>query len=288
MSLLIGKKNSVAYHLATEEYLLKHYDLQEDILYLWYGSKAFVFGRNQNPFIEIAPKYLLNPDIPKYRRLSGGGTIYQDQGTLNFTYITKDYKHKINDYKYFLDPIIDYLKSLGLNAYFKPKSHLFVDEAKVSGNAQAFVNNRLMHHGTLLYQTDLNVINQALIHYHQVAKGHQVLSNKQKVLNLKSLIDKDPQSLLEDLIQYIAKKMNINHQPLEKIDEVKINQIIQEKYQSWSWNFGHTPKFSIDVVIKGRPVELTVDKGIITQTQPKDFDYLLGERYYSEQYLMKI
>ncbi|HKL47312.1 MAG TPA: lipoate--protein ligase family protein [Candidatus Izemoplasmatales bacterium] len=288
MGIIIGKNKSVAYHLATEEYLLRHYALTEDILYLWFGSKAFVFGRNQNPYIEIAPKYLLNPDIPKLRRVSGGGTIYQDEGTLNFSFITSDYKSKINDYQYFLSPIINYLKQKDLNVYFQPKSHLFVGNQKISGNAQAFINNRLMHHGTLLYDTDLSVINEALVDFDQQVDGHQVLSNKQAVRNLKEDITLIPDMFLKDLMNHIINKTEIGSRLISDLDDEKIKDIMKRKYHQWDWNFGHTPKFTIDVRIKGDDVQLTIEKGLITKTKPKKHEYLIGEKFYSEHYLMKI
>lgn len=287
MAVIIGKDQPIEYHLATEEYLLKHYPIEEDILYVWYGSKAFVFGRNQNPYIEINPKYLLNDHIKKLRRISGGGTIYQDQGTLNITYITQNYKHKINDYQYFLNPIIKYLKNHQLNAYFKPKSHIFVDDYKISGNAQAFMNHRLMHHGTLLFDTDLSIINKALIDYKKEAHGPQVLSNKQPVKNLIDMVYMDKYAFLNQLKDFILTETGIHPQEISDIDQEKVKSIVEKRYDQWAWNFGHTPDFKIDVSIRSENVTLSIEKGIIIKAEPEGYKHLLGLPYLSEEYLLK-
>ena len=282
MAVLIGDKNkSAMYHLATEEYLLRHYDLKEDILYIWFGTKAFIFGRNQNPFIEIHPKYLADPSIMKLRRLSGGGTIYEDQGTINFSIITNNYKDKINDYQYFLNPLIQYLNSLGIKADFHPKTHVYINHQKISGNAQAFINHRLMHHGTILYRTDLSIIEEALVDYSTQAKGHQVLSNKQKVTNLMKLTKIEPLAFIDQLISQYCQQLNIHEQPILNLDYKKIQQIVEEKYQSWDWNFGATPKFEIDVLFHQEPLTLVVEKGLIKDVSLKQYHSLIGQKFNS-------
>ncbi len=284
MAIIISDTLDIHYNLATEEYLLRHFNIEEDILFIWHGSNAFVYGRNQNPFIEINPKYLLDDSIPKIRRVSGGGTIYQDQETINFSYITKDYKGKVNHYLYFLEPIIDVLKSYGLNAHFKPKSHLFVDDNKISGNAQAFINNRLLHHGTLLFDTDLEIINKALIMFNQQAKGHQILSNKQPVINLKDILPVDKETFINSLIKKISKEKNINPGTLV-LDKNKIQQIKKDKYLSWDWNYGKTPKFTIDAFIHNRLVSLSIENGLIRDIDLDDKEKWIGVKYYSDEFM---
>lgn len=284
MSILFSQSSDVAYNLAVEEYLLRYYPLEEDILYLWQGSKAFVFGRNQNPFIEIHPTYLLDDSIPKIRRVSGGGTIYEDQGTINFSYITKNYKDKINDYEYFLNPIIRLMSDLGLNIHFKPKSHLFIDEFKISGNAQAFINNRLLHHGTILFNTDLRIIEESLINHSQSVTGHQVLSNKQSVINVGGLIQQNQIEFTKMLADYICfdKKMKIIL--LDDIDEWKVKEIVESKYKTWEWNFGQTPKFKTSEMIEGSLVEISVQKGLVTGVDKVHAEHLIGLKYFSKEY----
>ncbi|MCF7924181.1 MAG: lipoate--protein ligase family protein [Candidatus Izimaplasma sp.] len=284
MAVLFSESNDIHYNLAIEEYLLRNYELKEDILFIWYGAKAFVFGRNQNPFIEIHPKYLKDDSIPKIRRISGGGTIYQDQGTINFSYLTNNFKNKINNYQYFLSPIIDLLKSHGLNANFVPKSHLFIDNNKISGNAQAFINNRLLHHGTILYDTNLNIIEEALINHNQKADGHHILSNKTPVTNLKKLIKLDKKEFVRTLINKICDDKNINSILLTLEDNEKIKQLEEEKYLSWDWNFGKTPSFDFSMKFKEETIKFKIEKGTIKSVSNDKYNYLLGVKFFSKKY----
>lgn len=274
MAVLISKKNDIMYHLACEEYLMKQKTIEEDILYIWYGSQAFVFGRNQNPFIEIHPTYLFDDSIIKVRRNSGGGTIYQDQGTINIAYITKDYQDKINNYEFFLEPIIDLLNELGIHACFKPKSHIFIDNHKISGNAQALMNHKLLHHGTILFNTNLNYILDGLVDFHQNAKGHQVLSNKSLVTNIKTLTNVSSDHLIDLIVESYVKKRNISLTKVE-VNHDQILQLIKEKYNTWEWNYGKTPKFAIDYRINHEDVQLTIEKGYVQEvSHPKHQDLL--------------
>lgn len=280
MAVLIGRETQIVLeHLATEEYLLRDYPLKEDILYLWFGSKSFIFGRNQNPYIEINPKYLNDPSILKLRRISGGGTIYEDEGTLNFSIITSDYRKKINDYEYFLNPLIELFNQLGLNVTFKPKTHLYLNDFKISGNAQAFINHRLMHHGTLLFDTDLNVIEDALVNYLHMAKGNQVVSNKQAVTNLKRHIKIDKQTLLHLIVEAFHHNLGISTKPIIDIDVDKVQHLIKEKYQTWAWNYGSTPRFEIEVNYQKEELKLTVEKGIIVEVIPQSHIELINQKF---------
>ncbi|QLY40218.1 lipoate--protein ligase family protein [Hujiaoplasma nucleasis] len=287
MAFLISHSNDILRNLAIEEYLLRRKDIQEDILFLWYGSKAFVYGRNQNPFIEIHPDYILDDSIIKVRRISGGGTIYQDQGTLNFSIITNDFKNRINNYEYFLESIKNILKSQGLNVHFKPKSHLFVDDYKISGNAQAFINNKLLHHGTILYDTDLDIIQKALIHFQANAQGHQVLSNKQAVINLKDMIGLSKEELMNQISYQMIHDYHINESEIE-IEEEKIQEIIKNKYQTWEWNYGKTPTFTIKEAIDDSVCDITIEKGYIVKISPLVDDRLLNTKYFNQDYIKHI
>ncbi|MFW5795108.1 MAG: lipoate--protein ligase family protein [Bacillota bacterium] len=284
MPLIINKNKDIKYNLALEEYLLRDYNLKDDVLLIWYGQKAFVFGRNQNPFIEIHHKYLLDSSIPKLRRVSGGGTIFEDKGTINFSYITKAYKNKINNYEFFLKPVVELLKEFNLNAYFKPKSHLFVDKVKISGNAQAFINNRLMHHGTILFNTNLDIIEEALVNYRLSASGHHILSNKQPVANLNEFINVEKEEFVKLLVDKICQYKNITKDQLKIKDNIKIAKLIKDKYSSWEWNFAKSPNFNITVNIDSFMIDLEVEKGLIKKVSDDKYKLLKNKKLFSEEY----
>lgn len=291
MAVLISKSKDPYYNLATEEFLLKNADYKEDILFIWRAERAFVFGRNQNPFIEIASKYY-NQGIPIIRRLSGGGTVYIDSQTINFSYITLDYKNKINNYEYFLDPIIRLLSKYNLDILFKPKSHLFLNGKKISGNAQGLVNNKLLHHGTLLFNTDLDLIQDALINHNLKTEGHHVLSNKQSVDNIKNHLNNSLtiDELVFLLIDKICIERNINKEikDISPIESMQIEVIAEEKYRTWEWNFGFLKEFQIEIEVDNQKVEIFVNKGIITSISNSMLNPLIGLKLYSEDYFNTI
>ncbi len=277
--------------LAFEETMFRNPPTDEDIVYVWRSKPAFIVGRNQNPFLEIDHDYAKTHDIPVLRRISGGGTIFMDEGTLNFTHITRDYKHKINDYRYFLKPVIDTLGDMGVNTTFVPKSHLMSGDKKISGNAQAFANHRLMHHGTLLFDTDLGMIEQGLHQAGKIdARGHQVLSDKRSVTNIKDMIANyaDAETFTSDFFKRYIARLNEKHQtwvaPDSFMDDV--HKLSKEKYHAWTWNYGKTPRFTTDVNVGGERIKLEINHGIIAGAQPENDDYeqLEGLRFMSGAY----
>lgn len=256
-------------NLATEEVLLKTAELEEDLVLLWRSEPAFIVGRSQNPFLEVNPAF---KDIPTIRRISGGGTIYQDMGTINYSIITTDYKHKINNYQYFLEPVMNMLKNSGLDVSFKPKSHLILAGKKISGNAQSFMNNRLLHHGTLLYDANVDIIMNGLVNYRQDSYGLHVRSNKQPVINIKPFFHEEVsitdvmKSLSKELIDYF--KLNEGTYQLSKQQKNLIQRLAKDKYHSWDWIFGKTPKFEMAIKYRDRDIHVAVEQGIIKSVKP--------------------
>jgi lipoate-protein ligase A len=291
MPILISPSNDPYFNLALEEYLLRSNIYYEDIFLLWHSKKAFVFGRNQNPFIEINPVYF-DKGIPMIRRISGGGTVYHDANTINFSFITKEVKNKINNYQYFLKPITSVLNHLGCKAYFKPKSHLFVDQYKISGNAQAYINGKLLHHGTLLFNTDLSIIDDALVKYNSFADGIHVLSNKSDVRNIKDYLvtGYTMQSLENDIIKEVVEYLNIEKIVIDltnsQLDEIV--KIAQNKYNSWEWNFGKTKKFVESLKISDELIDIEVDHGIITKVSSNVYNKLVNLRFQSKEYFEEL
>ena len=271
--------------------MFRHPPTDEDIVYVWRSKPAFIVGRNQNPFLEINHDYVRRHDIPVLRRISGGGTIFMDEGTLNFTHITHDYKHKINDYRYFLKPIIDTLDDIGVKTRFVPKSHLMSGDKKISGNAQAFANQRLMHHGTLLFDTDLGMIEQGLHQAGKIdARGHQVVSDKRNVTNIKDLMAThvDAKTFTTDFFKRYIARLNKTHETWVAPDSFMdaVHELSEEKYRAWTWNYGKTPRFVTDLYVSHKHITLEVDHGVISGVQAEidDYEQLVGLRFMSESY----
>jgi len=234
------------YNLALEEYLLKKSGISEDIFYLWRNKKCVIVGRNQNPFNEVDIDYSNNNDIDILRRGTGGGTVYHDEGNINFTFVTSKITNRLHNYGFFLKPIIEILKNIGIQAKFEPKTHIYVGEHKVSGNAQTLYKNRMIHHGTLLFDVD-SLHLQNVLKKKDVITTYAVSSERSKVLNLKDVLSVDFN--ITQFMEYILDQMGLSSTDvidISKKQDDEISDLALSKYRSWEWIFGQTPKFTID------------------------------------------
>ena len=176
------------YNLAVEEYLLRYTD--EDVFMLWQNDKTVVIGKNQNAYAEVDLAYAEKNGIRIARRLSGGGAVYHDMGNLNYTFITSRDRAAVLDYAYFTRPVIDALASLGVRATISGRNDLECEGKKISGNAQYAWQNRVLHHGTLLFSTDKEMLSRVLRVDKEKLSARAVRSHKGRVGNLAPCLGK--------------------------------------------------------------------------------------------------
>ncbi|MCY0881875.1 MAG: lipoate--protein ligase, partial [Firmicutes bacterium] len=191
------------YNLALEEFLTREMDPHEDYLLLWQNRPMAVVGRYQNTAEEINQLYVKEHHIMVVRRLSGGGSIYQDLGNLNFSMIVSIEQNAFNDFRSFTLPIIQALDEFGVKAELSSRNDLTVDGRKFSGNAQYRTGTRLLHHGTLLFDSDLDVVGQALNVRQDKIASKGIKSVRSRVTNLKPYLP--PGTTLQDFSNMIAK-----------------------------------------------------------------------------------
>lgn len=254
------------FNLALEEYFLE--DKKDDYFILWQNEPTIVVGKYQNTIEEINKDFVDEKNINIVRRLSGGGAVYHDDGNLNFTFIANSKDTKEIDFKFYTKPIIDALKNMGVEACLKGRNDLVIGEKKISGNAQCIKKGRVLHHGTLLFNSEMENLIKALnvSDVKIISKG--IKSIRSRVTNIKDYLDEDLN--IEDLMKYILKELdiyNIKEYILTIDDKTKINKLMKEKYILWDWNYGKSPEFNItkELKFKGGNIKayIYVDNGYI-------------------------
>ncbi len=240
----ISSSQNVYENIALEEFLLTN--SKQDILLFYINKDAVVIGKHQNPWVEVD----LSPfrKFKIIRRLSGGGTVFHDLGNINFSFLRNKETDFVN-FKEHIVPISQSLEQLNIPNLISERNDLFVGEYKVSGNAE-HVNSslkRLLHHGTLLYDSNLVKLNGSIKPKEKLKiKTHAVSSKRSPVSNLRDFYDwGNTESFLQLIIQKL--KTIIDVKSLQEIDPsniTKVKNLIEYKYILDDWNFNHTPQFS--------------------------------------------
>jgi lipoate---protein ligase len=294
------------FNLALEEYAVKNLNPDEDYVILWQNEPSVIIGRNQNTIEEVDLKYINDNNINVVRRLSGGGAVYHDLGNLNFTFIVKNEKDVVSNFKKFTEPVINSLRKLGVNAEFSGRNDITIDGKKFSGNAQYYFGGRLLHHGTILFNSDLSVVQNALNVKREKIESKGVKSVRSRVTNIypyltdKVSIEEFKDTLLKFLLEdenYKENQYILNMQDLSKIKELMVN-----RYSKWEWNYGESPEFNIE---KGKrftggklDLRFNVSEGIISSIKilgdffgKKDvlgLEELLIRKQYKEEIIRKL
>ena len=273
MFLIRSATDNPYFNIATEEYLLKNF--KEDILFLYINKPSIIVGKHQNTFAEINLKHVLDNNIPVIRRLSGGGTVYHDKGNLNFTFIKNGQKGKLIDFKGFTKPIIDFLKQYGADAYLGEKNEIRIGKYKISGNAEHIYKDRVLHHGTLLFNSDLTKLNDAIKVQPDKYQGKAVQSNRTIIDNIVNILPQTKQSISQfsnDIADYIKhQNSSTTEYFLSEKERQIVTSLIEEKYSTWNWNYGYSPSYSIKGEITldetNSNVILHIEKGVISNIE---------------------
>lgn len=231
------------FNLALEEYFLKQTD--EEYFILWRNEPCIVVGKNQNTLSEIHLEFVKERNIKVVRRLTGGGAVFHDLGNINFTFIVND-ESSFNDFKGFVAPIIGTLKTLGIDAEFSGRNDMLIEGKKFSGNAQCKHKSRVMHHGTLLFSSNMNDLSGALKPKDIKFSDKSVKSVASRVTNISEHLA-NKLSVLEfkdEIFKYISSNTQSPIDSLTQEEIEKINKLRDEKYSTWEWNFGNSPKYS--------------------------------------------
>lgn len=265
MFLIKSFSNNVYFNLALEEYFLKNF--VDPFFIIYRNNKCVVSGKHQNVLAEINCRYVYENDILIARRISGGGTVFHDLGCINFTYIKSLDSSRYLNYYENLKPILDFLKKLSLNVFFDGKNSLLIDNKKISGNSQHIYKDRLLHHGTLLFNSDIEALKNSLTPINKYYIDKAVKSNPHEVVNLKNYISINIEGFENSLYEFIKDYFKAEDYNLNENDLNYINQLVNNKYGTWDWIFGYSPEYSFKKTINYKDEEfqiiLEVKRGII-------------------------
>lgn len=184
MLLLRSLSDSPAFNCALEEYLLTERP-EKDVLLFYINRPSVIVGRNQRIEAEIDTAYCRRCGIDVVRRLSGGGTVYHDYGNINYAFLSDKGAQAALD-RDFTAPMVDALRSLGVEATVGRRKELLVGGLKVSGTASHVTRTSQLFHGTLLHDCDLRALALAL-RGEQALRGKSVASVPSPVTNLRPL-----------------------------------------------------------------------------------------------------
>jgi lipoate-protein ligase A len=238
-------------NLAIEERLMRDLETEQALLMFYINEPSVIIGRNQNTLEEINRAYVQKHGIHVVRRLSGGGAVYHDFGNLNFSFITRNTRKNFHNFRKFAAPVIHLLNELGAPAEMRGASDIVIEGRKVSGNAQYATAKRLVTHGTLLFDSDLSQVEEAL----RVGPGRisskSVKSVRSRVTNILGYLERpmDIQAFRQRLLQEIFKGENrIPRYMLSAADWSAVHKLEMERYRTWEWNYGRSPDFNVQKV----------------------------------------
>mgnify|MGYP000936034107 FL=1 len=227
--------SDIYFHLAAEEYLLKQGN--EDIFMLWQDTPSVVIGKHQRLRSEVDQEWAEREQVHIARRFSGGGTVYHDLGNVNLTFI--ETTPRLPEFVTYLQRTLDFLNSMGLMATGGDRLGIYLNGLKISGSAQCLYKDRVLYHCTLLYDTDLTALHQALnpepmVDDEMLSSVYAVPSVRSEVTNIRRHLSAGTVTdFKEKAFQYFSKSQSVSAFTKEEIEAV--NQLREEKYIQKEW-----------------------------------------------------
>lgn len=201
--------------------------------------------------------------------------MYHDFGNINYCIIEKGEPGHLVDFVRATTPVVEALKDYGVDARHGKRNDLLTGYKKISGNACHVYKSRAMHHGTLLFNSDLSKLIESLKADATKFRDRSVKSVRSEVVNISELVpgEKNVESFLTKIGNSIQQKFNAVPYEFSETDIEKINKLIETKYSTWKWNYGYSPVYTFTKRTKsGNYVfssKLKVEKGLIEEIEIK-------------------
>lgn len=252
-----------AFNLALEELLVR--ESNEEIFFLWQNSPAIIIGRNQNTLAEINTDFVRENNINVTRRNTGGGAVYHDLGNVNYSYIVNFEEGRSINFADFAVPVINTLAELGISAEFSGRNDILIDGKKISGSAQSRIGDRILFHGTLLFDSNMENLVKALNVSAVKISGKGIASIRSRVTNIKEHLkhELDVKGFINAVSVSVKKQLNIadDYVVPEKLLK-SAEELANSKYRTNDWNYGSSPEFNYEKSCKFAGGNVTLDLNI--------------------------
>ena len=234
------------FNIAVDEYLLKN--RKEDFLVLSVNTPSVIIGKHQVAHREADTLFVEENNIPVIRRISGGGAVFHDEGNLNFSFILQSKQGSQVDFRKYTLPVIEFLSTLGVDAKFEGKNDLKVGGLKISGNAEHVYRQRVLHHGTLLFDSNLDMLRNSLRKDTSYYSTRAVSSNPSSVINLKEKIPgMNMNEFTSSMFQFfLEKEVGNSVTQLTAQEESEVKSLAESKYKTWEWNYAYGPEYQLN------------------------------------------
>ena len=230
------------YNMAFDEYALEQLPLDEPLFFLWQNSPSVIIGLNQNVYSEVNLDYLREHGIILARRVTGGGAVYHDLGNLNYTIVGRSADLE-RDYPEYARHMLRALQALGVDAELSGRNDILVGGRKVSGYAKRVYKDRLMVHGTLMYDVDLDRLTAALTPSAEKLTSKGIASVRSRVTNLRQHLPQvfDINDFRHQLERHLSRNYEDKEYPLSDEQLATIAYMRNHKFATYEWVYGRSP-----------------------------------------------
>ncbi len=265
------------FNLALEEYVFEKLPKDDSYFMLWQNANTIVIGKYQNAMEEVNQQAVDEKGIRVARRLSGGGAVYHDMGNLNFTFVVDKQNVDGLNFRIFVEPVVETLRSFGVEAEFSGRNDILVKGMKISGNSQYVKKDRIMHHGCIMLDSDLEKVADAL----KVKEAKFISKNSKSVRSRVTTINANaPRPITMDEFKAALKERILGSGEVEPYllteeDVEQIHELRDSKYSTWGWNYGHAREFEMTR-------EAKFDAGLVTVHLTAEDGRIKDIRFYGD------
>ena len=248
MQLYLSSKTDPRVNMGLEHFFLNEWGGEGCLVYR--NAPSVIIGKNQNPYREVNTPFCKQKGISIFRRISGGGTVYHDQGNINTAFFGKRGSICDNLYERWAEPFLKFLRVLGLNVQPDGRNGVGISGKKISGFAQCMKAQRFLCHATLLYQSDLAALNRSLEPLNLVVEAQGIVSQPSEVANVSEFLSKQDsvETFQQKWLAFLLGFLNCEKiSPVPQRSASFIRHFVENQVDRWEWNIGRSPRFKASI-----------------------------------------